>query len=93
MKFPSVSVLRPGQLVRWIGTDDRPLMLTDMDGWADPNETVGEYYNPDHEELFVFIKEFGTFPDLGTRSRRAWGVFLIGDKCMIGREMDFEPAI
>ena len=95
MNSPSVSIFSPGQLVRWDGESGRSLMVCEHDGWSSDaamERTVGQYYIPDNDEIFMVVREFGTFPEFSENVMLAWTVFMIGEQFVVGREIDFKPV-
>lgn len=95
MNSPSVSTFSPGQLVRWDGEGARSLMVCEHDGWPSATvmeRTVGQYYIPDYDEIFMVVREFGTFPEFSENVMLAWSVFMIGEQFVVGREIDFKPV-
>lgn len=51
------------------------------DGWSSDTvmeRTVGQYYIPDNDEIFMVVREFGTFPEF--------------EQFVVGREIDFKPV-
>ena len=98
MNSPSVSTFSPGQLVRWSADplgSWRSLMVCEHDGWSSDTaivSPVGQYYIPDNDEIFMVVREFGTFPEHTGNVMLAWSVFMIGEQFVVGREIDFKPV-